>query len=104
MSLVLCLFSAATTFDITRLLGFVTRQTKTVKIVSLLQPPPETVANFDNLILLCEGKVIYSGPIDEVIGYFNDLGYEIPERMDLADWLQVGKAAAVLAPSFRPSH
>jgi ABC-type multidrug transport system ATPase subunit len=60
-----------------------------VKIISLLQPPPETVANFDELILLSEGKIIYSGPVDEVLDHFNSLGYEIPDRMDLADWLQV---------------
>jgi hypothetical protein len=59
------------------------------KIISLLQPPPETVANFDELILLGEGKIIYSGPVNEVIDYFDSLGYEIPERMDVADWLQV---------------
>jgi ABC-type multidrug transport system ATPase subunit len=62
---------------------------RTTKIVSLLQPPPETVANFDELILLGEGKIIYSGPVNEVIDHFNSLGYEIPERMDVADWLQV---------------
>lgn len=63
--------------------------TPTIKIVSLLQPPPETVANFDEIILLAEGRVIYSGPIDKIIGHFESLGYQIPERMDLADWLQV---------------
>jgi len=84
-----CSNSAATTFDITRLMGMTTRMTNTVKVVSLLQPPPETVANFDDLILLSEGKIIYSGPVDDVIPYFNSLGYDIPERMDVADWLQV---------------
>lgn len=63
-------------------------------IVSLLQPPPETVANFDDLILLSEGKVIYCGPVNEVINHFNSLGYEIPERMDVADWLQVSRYLA----------
>jgi len=84
-----CTNSAATTFDITRLMGMTTRMTNTVKVVSLLQPPPETVANFDDLILISEGKIIYSGPVDDVIPYFNSLGYDIPERMDVADWLQV---------------
>lgn len=114
---------AATTFDITRLLGTVNRMQNSIKIVSLLQPPvskrctvtlpllvlvgcrvltywillsfrcnnapqPETVANFDELVVLSEGKVIYSGPLDDVVQYFNSLGYEIPERMDVADWLQ----------------
>jgi ABC-type multidrug transport system ATPase subunit len=85
---------AATTFDITRLLGDATRVLRLTKIVSLLQPPPETVANFDELILLGEGKIIYSGPVNEVIDYFNSLGYEIPERMDVADWLQVSSEVA----------
>lgn len=79
---------AATTFDITRTLSLVTQLTETIKIVSLLQPPPETVANFDDLILVHEGKVIYMGPVDEVVEYFNSLGYMIPDRMDVADWLQ----------------
>jgi ABC-type multidrug transport system ATPase subunit len=85
------IFPAATTFDITRLLGDATRVLRLTKIISLLQPPPETVANFNELILLGEGKIIYSGPVNEVIDYFNSLGYEIPERMDVADWLQVSK-------------
>ena len=70
---------AATTYDITRLLGAATRLTKSIKIVSLLQPAPETVANFDEVIVCSEGQIVYSGPIDDVIAYFNELGYEIPE-------------------------
>lgn len=73
-------------------MGAVNKITNTLKVFSLLQPPPETVANFDELILLSEGKIIYCGPVDEVIQYFGSLGYEIPERMDLADWLQVNRS------------
>lgn len=79
---------AATTFDITRTLSLVTQLTQTIRIVSLLQPPPETVANFDDLVLVHEGKIIYMGPVEEVVEYFNSLGYAIPDRMDVADWLQ----------------
>lgn len=79
---------AATTFDITRTLSLASKLTESIKIVSLLQPPPETVANFDELILLHEGKVIYFGPVEDVVEYFSSLGYKIPERMDVADWLQ----------------
>ena len=79
---------AATTFDITRVLAAATRVAETIKIVSLLQPPPETVANFDELIVLAEGKIIYFGPVEDVVGYFQGLGYKIPVRMDVADWLQ----------------
>lgn len=71
--------AAATTYDITRLMGTATRLTKTIKIVSLLQPPPETVANFDEIIVVSEGKIIYSGPLEDVLNYFNGLGYDVPE-------------------------
>jgi len=77
-----------TTFDITRMMALASRLTESIKIVSLLQPPPETVANFDELILVHEGKVIYFGPVEDVVDYFDSLGYKIPERMDVADWLQ----------------
>lgn len=81
--------SAATTFDICKLLGEATALSRTVKIVTLLQPPPETFALFDELILLSDGKVIYSGPVEQVVPHFESLGYELPDRMDPADWLQV---------------
>ena len=79
---------AATTYDICKLLREVNALTKYIKVVTLLQPPPETFALFDDLILLSEGKVIYSGPVEEVVPYFESLGYKLPDRMDAADWLQ----------------
>jgi len=66
----------------------VSRLTGGIKIVSLLQPPPETVALFDELILISKGRVIYSGPIDMVVSHFEGLGYKMPDRVDVADWLQ----------------
>lgn len=59
----------------------------TIKIVSLLQPPPETVALFDELILIDSGRIMYAGPLDDVVGHFESLGYMLPERTDVADWL-----------------
>uniref|UniRef100_A0A7S3PDN2 ABC transporter domain-containing protein n=1 Tax=Amphora coffeiformis TaxID=265554 RepID=A0A7S3PDN2_9STRA len=79
---------AATTFDITKLSRAVCRIKNSAMLISLLQPPPETVANFDEMIIISEGRVIYAGPVDEVIDHFSSLGYKIPERMDVADWLQ----------------
>lgn len=50
--------------------------TKQIKIVSLLQPPPETFALFDELILISEGQIIYSGPVEKVVPHFESLGYQ----------------------------
>jgi ABC-type multidrug transport system ATPase subunit len=82
---------AATTYDIVKLMSLIGRLNGAIKIVSLLQPPPETVALFDEIIVVDSGRVIYSGPVDEVVPHFNSLGYMLPDRMDAADWLQVSK-------------
>mmetsp|Transcript_18426 Transcript_18426/g.27360 ORF Transcript_18426/g.27360 Transcript_18426/m.27360 type:complete len:1393 (-) Transcript_18426:1399-5577(-) len=79
----------AATNDICRLLSRTTKLLHSVKIMSLLQPPPETFACFDEVILLHDGQVIYSGPVSDVIGYFQNLGYVLPTRMDPSDWLQL---------------
>lgn len=60
----------------------------TTRLVSLLQPGPETFSLFDEVILLAEGQLIYAGPIDEVVDYFGSLGYHQPNTMDVADFVQ----------------
>ena len=59
------------------------------RVIALLQPSPETVALFDEVIVMAEGKLLYAGPIEDVQGYFEDLGYQPPDTMDVADFLQV---------------
>ena len=90
---------AATTFDIVKLIGEVARMGNMVRVVSLLQPPPETVALFDEVIVLDAGQVLYKGPVDEVTEHFCSLGYRQPERMDPADWLQVRQAGKHTCPT-----
>jgi len=60
----------------------------TTRLVSLLQPGPETFSLFDEVILLAEGQLVYAGPIEEVVDYFASLGYRQPNTMDVADFLQ----------------
>ena len=60
----------------------------TTRLVSLLQPGPETFSLFDEVILLAEGQLIYAGPIDQVVDYFGSLGYSQPNTMDVADFVQ----------------
>ena len=79
---------AATTYDICKVLGEVTRMRSSIRLVSLLQPPPETVALFDEIILLDKGRILYAGKVDEVTKHFKSMGYKQPPRMDPADWLQ----------------
>ncbi|GFP80592.1 ABC transporter g family member 31 [Phtheirospermum japonicum] len=51
-------------------------------------PCPETFDLFDDLILLSEGNLIYHGPRSEVLEFFESLGFRLPPRKNVADFLQ----------------
>ncbi|MBA0603983.1 hypothetical protein Godav_016677, partial [Gossypium davidsonii] len=57
-------------------------------IISLLQPPPETFELFDDIILLSEGRIVYQGPREYVLKFFESMGFKCPERKGVADYLQ----------------
>ncbi|WVZ64109.1 hypothetical protein U9M48_013676 [Paspalum notatum var. saurae] len=57
-------------------------------VISLLQPAPETFEIFDDIILLCEGQIVYHGPRENVTGFFNAIGFRCPSRKNIADFLQ----------------
>ena len=80
---------AAATYDICKSIVDFARRVGTTRIVSLLQPGPETFALFDEVVLLSEGYVVYAGPVGEVVAYFESLGYKLPTTVDVADFLQV---------------
>jgi ABC-type multidrug transport system ATPase subunit len=46
----------------------------TTNLFSLQQPPPEVFDLFDRLIMLHEGRVVYQGPREDVLSYFQSLG------------------------------
>ena len=80
---------AAVTYDIVHSIVTFAKAARTTRIVSLLQPGPETFCLFDDVILLAKGYVIYAGPIDEVVAYFESLGYKQSSTIDVADFLQL---------------
>ncbi|CAD6230889.1 unnamed protein product [Miscanthus lutarioriparius] len=57
-------------------------------VISLLQPAPETYNLFDDIILLSDGQVVYQGPREEVLEFFESVGFRCPERKGVADFLQ----------------
>ncbi|GAB4850125.1 transcription factor [Ancistrocladus abbreviatus] len=56
--------------------------------ISLLQPEPETYNLFDNIILLSDGLIVYQGPRENVLEFFEFMGFQCPERKGVADFLQ----------------
>eukprot|EP00977_Amphora_coffeiformis_P016604 scaffold5169_cov172-Amphora_coffeaeformis.AAC.35 len=80
---------AASTYDTVQVLLHFARQHKMSRVIALLQPSPETVSLFDEVIVLAEGRIIFSGPIESVEDYFADLGFQCPPFTDVADFLQL---------------
>lgn len=57
-------------------------------LISLLQPTPETYELFDDIILLSDGQIVYQGPRENVLEFFQHIGFKCPERKGVADFLQ----------------
>jgi len=56
-------------------------------VAALLQPGPELFQLFDRLILLRDGEIVYSGPREHVLPYFESVGVYCPPQQDTADFL-----------------
>lgn len=79
---------SSTTYQIIKYLRHSTHALDGTTMISLLQPAPETYELFDDIILLCEGKIVYQGPRDAALDFFAFMGFHCPERKNVADFLQ----------------
>ena len=66
-------------------------------LISLLQPAPETYDLFDDIILLSDSRIIYQGPREDVLNFFESMGFRCPERKGVADFLQEVSASCFVA-------
>lgn len=79
---------SSTTYQIVKCVGHFVHQMEATVLMALLQPAPETFELFDDLVLLSEGHVVYEGPRAEVLEFFESLGFQLPPRKGVADFLQ----------------
>ncbi|XP_033145871.1 ABC transporter G family member 33 isoform X2 [Brassica rapa] len=79
---------SSTAFQIVKSLQQLAHITDATVFVSLLQPAPESYDLFDDVVLMAEGKIVYHGPRDEVLRFFEECGFRCPERKGVADFLQ----------------
>ncbi|ESQ52363.1 hypothetical protein EUTSA_v10016141mg [Eutrema salsugineum] len=79
---------SSTAFQIVKSLQQLAHITNATVFVSLLQPAPESYDLFDDIVLMAEGKIVYHGPRDEVLKFFEECGFRCPERKGVADFLQ----------------
>ncbi|KAF8395358.1 hypothetical protein HHK36_019304 [Tetracentron sinense] len=79
---------SSTTFQIVKFMRQMVHIMDVTMIISLLQPAPETFDLFDDIILLSEGQVVYQGPREDILEFFEFTGFKCPERKGVADFLQ----------------
>ncbi|KAI3773385.1 hypothetical protein L1987_47912 [Smallanthus sonchifolius] len=79
---------SSTTFQIVKSLKQFLHILEGTAVISLLQPAPETYDLFDDIILLTDGKIVYQGPRENVLEFFESMGFKCPERKGVADFLQ----------------
>lgn len=79
---------SSTTFQIVKCLQQIVHLTEATIFMSLLQPAPETFDLFDDIVLLSEGQIVYQGPREHVLDFFETCGFCCPDRKGTADFLQ----------------
>ena len=79
---------SSTTFQIVSSLRQYVHILNGTAVISLLQPAPETYELFDDIILISDGEIVYQGPREYVLDFFEYMGFKCPERKGVADFLQ----------------
>ncbi|XP_004291541.1 PREDICTED: pleiotropic drug resistance protein 2-like [Fragaria vesca subsp. vesca] len=79
---------SSTTFQIVKFMRQMVHIMDVSMVISLLQPAPETYELFDDIILISEGQIVYQGPRENVLEFFEYMGFKCPDRKGVADFLQ----------------
>lgn len=79
---------SSTTYQIIKYLRHSTHAFDGTTLISLLQPTPETYELFDDIILICESQIVYQGPRNAALDFFEFMGFQCPQRKNVADFLQ----------------
>ncbi|KAI1338403.1 hypothetical protein F5Y15DRAFT_128100 [Xylariaceae sp. FL0016] len=74
-------------FNVIECLVTLAKTYKRTVIFTIHQPRSNIVALFDRLILLAQGKTVYSGPFLQCQEYFDQIGYSCPPGFNIADYL-----------------
>ncbi|KAF4315195.1 hypothetical protein BBO99_00008563 [Phytophthora kernoviae] len=78
---------SAATYDIICTQRSIAKTLHKAVAISLLQPAPEVFALFDYILIMNESEVMYHGLREDVVPYFESLGFKCPPDRDIADYL-----------------
>ena len=90
--------------EVIQVLKAIAQRGTTVAVV-LHQPRYEIFEQFDNVILLAKGgKTVYMGPTKQAVKYFENIGYNMPQNMNPADYLMDVISGDVQATQNEKNH
>lgn len=78
---------SATAMDVVTTLRRMACDKRLTVAMALLQPAPELVSLFDDVLLLADGHLLFHGPVDAAIPHFRALCIACPLDMPLAEFL-----------------
>jgi len=87
---------AATALEFVRALKTSAHIMETTPLIAIYQCSQDSYDLFDNVVLLYEGHQIYFGPGNKAKAFFEDMGYQCPDRQTTADFL-----TSITAPAER---
>ncbi|RZC93321.1 hypothetical protein C5167_026080 [Papaver somniferum] len=79
---------SSTTFQIVNSIRQTIHIVHGTAVISLLQPAPETYDLFDDIILISDQQIVCQGPRENVLEFFEYIGFKCPERKGVADFFQ----------------
>lgn len=82
-------------FNVVECLTSLARDYNRTVVFTIHQPRSNIVALFDQLVLLAQGKLVYSGEMSKCQLYFASIGRPCPPGFNIADFL------STFAPSYR---
>lgn len=74
-------------FEVVQTLKNIAKTKKVVVIASIHQPSTLTFELFDDVMFLSEGRVVYSGPRENVVEFFDAAEYPIPQHHNPAEYV-----------------
>eukprot|EP00122_Pirum_gemmata_P019052 Pgem_evm1s17847 len=75
-----------TSLEVMNVMRDITNRGRTT-ICTIHQPSSDVFRLFDRLLLLVKGEIVYLGAAKDATGYFGELGYKHPPKMNPADFL-----------------
>ncbi|KAK9802906.1 hypothetical protein WJX73_004507 [Symbiochloris irregularis] len=79
---------SSTTYQIVRCLRDMCHIGQSTILCALLQPDPETTGLFDDIMFISDGSMVYHGPREEALDFFESQGFGCPKETGLADFMQ----------------